>query len=74
MAELFGSATQDGFAVLETFDDNHDGRIDAADAVFADLKVWRDLNQNGVSETGELFTLAQLGIQSIWSPYLRLAA
>jgi hypothetical protein len=65
VAELFGSATQDGFAVLETFDDNHDGQIDAQDAVFADLKVWRDLNQNGVSEAGELFTLAQLGIQSI---------
>ncbi len=33
--------------------------------MFVDLKVWRDLNQNGVSEGGELFTLAQLGIQSI---------
>jgi Ca2+-binding RTX toxin-like protein len=65
LAELFGSATQDGFAVLETFDDNHDGKIDAQDTVFTDLKVWRDLNQNGVSEVGELFTLGQLGIQSI---------
>jgi hypothetical protein len=74
VAELFGSATQDGFAVLETFDDNHDGKIDAADAVFADLKVWRDLNQNGVSEAGELFTLGQLGIQSIWDHRQRLAA
>jgi hypothetical protein len=40
-------------------------KIDASDAVFADLKVWRDLNQNGVSEGGELFTLTQLSIQSI---------
>jgi hypothetical protein len=65
VAELFGSATQDGFAVLETLDDNHDGIINTADAAFADLKVWRDLNQNGVSEAGELFTLSALGIQSI---------
>ncbi|WP_316158348.1 MULTISPECIES: calcium-binding protein [unclassified Bradyrhizobium] len=63
--ELFGSATQDGFAVLETFDANGDGVIDAADPVFAKLRVWRDLNQNGVSDDGELQTLAQAGIKSI---------
>ncbi|WP_342722668.1 calcium-binding protein [Bradyrhizobium sp. B097] len=64
-AELFGSATQDGFAVLETFDANGDGVIDASDPVFAKLRIWRDLNQNGVSDAGELQTLAEAGIKSI---------
>ncbi|WP_084462338.1 calcium-binding protein [Bradyrhizobium sp. WSM1417] len=63
--ELFGSPTQDGFAVLETFDANGDGVIDANDPVFAKLRVWRDLNQNGVSDDGELQTLAEAGIKSI---------
>ena len=58
-AELFGSPTQDGFAVLETLDSNHDGRIDARDAQFAKLRVWRDLNQNGVSDARSAF--ASLG-------------
>jgi len=64
-AELFGSATQDGFAVLETFDANGDGVIDASDPVFAKLRVWRDLNQNGASDAGELQTLPEAGIKSI---------
>jgi hypothetical protein len=65
VGELFGSQTQDGFAVLETLDSNHDSRIDTLDQAFGDLKVWRDLNQNGVSEANELFTLGQMGITKI---------
>ncbi|MEZ0172021.1 calcium-binding protein [Microvirga sp. TS319] len=63
--ELFGSATQDGFAVLETLDGNRDGVIDAQDAAFAKLRVWRDLNRNGALDEGELQTLAQAGIAAI---------
>jgi Ca2+-binding RTX toxin-like protein len=63
--ELFGSSAQDGFAVLETLDSNNDGAIDSSDSRFFDLKVWRDLNQNGVSDLGELQTLQEAGIQSI---------
>lgn len=64
-SELFGSSTQDGFAVLETFDTNGDGKIDASDAVFNTLKVWRDLDQDGVTDAGEMMTLAEAGIVSI---------
>jgi Ca2+-binding RTX toxin-like protein len=64
-AELFGSPTQDGFAVLETLDTNGDGKIDGSDLAFDKLRVWRDLNQNGVSDTGELMSLADAGIASI---------
>jgi Ca2+-binding RTX toxin-like protein len=63
--ELFGSSTQDGFAVLEKLDANGDGKIDAQDADFGKLRVWSDLNQNGVSENGELQSLSQAGISSI---------
>jgi Ca2+-binding RTX toxin-like protein len=64
-AELFGTSTKDGFSVLKALDTNKDGRISAADADFAKLRVWRDLNQDGVSQANELFTLAKLGIASI---------
>jgi len=63
--ELFGSPTEDGFAVLEKLDTNGDGVIDANDADFSKLLVWRDLNQNGVSDPGELESLADAGIASI---------
>lgn len=65
ISELFGSPTQDGFAVLETLDTNQDGVIDQNDARFGELRVWRDLNQNGVTDAGELQTLAEAGLASI---------
>lgn len=54
-----------GFAQLGKFDTNKDGIVDANDTAFKDLKVWQDTNQDGVSQAGELKTLAQLGIKSI---------
>lgn len=64
-AELFGSPHQDGFAILETFDTNGDGNINASDDIFGKLRIWRDLNLNGTSDVGELTTLAESGITSI---------
>lgn len=55
---------ENGFAKLAALDANHDGLVDASDAGFADLRVWQDLNQDGVSQSGELVTLASLGIES----------
>ena len=63
--ELFGSSTQDGFAVLEKLDSNADGKIDSEDNSFSQLRVWQDLNQNGISDAGELQSLTSLGITSI---------
>jgi Ca2+-binding RTX toxin-like protein len=63
--ELFGSPTQDGFAILEKLDTNADGVIDALDADFDKLLIWRDLNQNGVSDAGELQSLSEAGIASV---------
>ena len=57
-------ATQ-GFDALKDLDSNADGFITNLDTAFAELKVWQDLNQDGISQTGELKTLAQWGITSI---------
>jgi hypothetical protein len=71
--ELFGVDTlknngqfaSDGFDALKDQDANHDGKIDAADSVFANLRIWRDLNQDGISQSNELSTLASNSITAI---------
>ncbi|HGM7342700.1 TPA: calcium-binding protein, partial [Stenotrophomonas maltophilia] len=60
-----GSQPRSGFAALSSLDSNGDGIFDARDARFADVRVWRDLNQDGISQATELFTLEGLGIASI---------
>ncbi len=68
--ELFGDSTPltaggvaaDGFAALAQEDTNGDGKVDSLDARFASLRLWRDLNQDGASQVGELFTLSSQGI------------
>ena len=63
---------RDGFEALRFYDRNEndlnqrpDGVIDHNDAIFAELKIWRDLNQDGISQANELFSLADLGIKAI---------
>lgn len=66
--ELFGvdmNHAIDGFMALRTIDSDRNGIINAADTQFNDLRVWRDLNQNSISEAGELKTLTEPGIASI---------
>lgn len=50
---------------LAAYDTNADGVLSAADDRYGDFIVWRDSNQNGVSEAEELFNFADLGIVSI---------
>jgi hypothetical protein len=71
--ELFGTSTVlkngtqagDGWAALADLDTNGDGKVDAKDAAFAELKVWVDANGDGVSTPEELRSLTDAGIQSI---------
>jgi RTX calcium-binding nonapeptide repeat (4 copies) len=71
--ELFGDQTvlangqlaAHGFAALAEQDTNRDGKVNALDANFAQFKVWQDLNQDGISQANELFTLEQKGIKSV---------
>lgn len=65
ITELFGNSSTDGFAALAALDTNHDGTINAQDPGFSSLEVWTDTNGNGVTDPGELHTLASLGITSI---------
>jgi len=47
---------------LRAFDSNANGFLDAGDVRFGEFRVWRDANQDGISQASELFSLAQLGI------------
>ena len=60
-----GQRAASGFEALADLDSNNDGQFNAADAAFASVKLWKDANQHGISEVGELFTFAQLGVQGI---------
>jgi Ca2+-binding RTX toxin-like protein len=63
--EMFGNATTDGFTMLAAFDSYADGIIDSNDAIWSDLLIWRDDNADGVTQDGELLTLASFGITGI---------
>lgn len=63
-AELLGSPTVDGFALLASYDLNGDHVIDQHDAVWNDLLVWQDANGDAVTQDTELHTLASLDIVS----------
>jgi subtilisin-like proprotein convertase family protein len=53
---------KDGFAALASEDKNSDLILDQTDPIWAKLKVWVDANHNGVSDSGELKSLDELGI------------
>jgi hypothetical protein len=71
--ELFGDNTllpngqtaTNGFTALQQHDTNGDGQVNSQDSIYSQLRVWRDLNQDGVSQANELQTLTQAGIASI---------
>jgi hypothetical protein len=83
-AELFGNFTpqpappagqvRNGFLALAVYDTparggNGDGLIDAGDAVFARLRLWRDANHDGVSQPAELHTLPALDVARLHLDY-----
>ncbi|MBA2483790.1 MAG: hypothetical protein H0V39_05100, partial [Nitrosomonas sp.] len=72
-AELFGVDTvkadgtlaTNGFDALADLDSNGNGLFDKNDTKFAQVQIWRELNQNGISTANELFLLAELGVVNI---------
>jgi Ca2+-binding RTX toxin-like protein len=67
--ELFSNGTvsldKRGLAGMSWVDSNYDGRLNAADPVFNELRLWRDANQDGAVDAGEQTTLAQNGVTSL---------
>lgn len=77
--ELFGDSTEqppvaaevrNGYRALAVFDQpadggNADGWINAADQIFASLRLWQDRNHNGLSDGWELFPLPSLGVEAM---------
>lgn len=60
-----GAISVSGFEALADFDEDGDGVIDHNDTVWNDLRVWIDANHNGISDSGELKTLNELGVVNI---------
>ena len=64
-----GETAADGFEALADLDADangvSDGKFDSNDVAFSSVRLWQDANQDGISQAGELFTFAQLGVSSI---------
>ena len=80
-SELFGNFTPfangmlavNGFQALAQFDANGDGKIDASDPIWSQLKIWQHdpeaTDSGDPDSSGILTTLDDLGIQSINTGY-----
>jgi hypothetical protein len=83
-AELFGNYTpqpvppngqqRNGFLALAEYDKvvnggNNDGIITKDDAIFASLRLWSDVNHNGISEPAELSSLSTAKLETIELDY-----
>jgi large repetitive protein len=63
-SEYFAEGIDTGLGALSTLDENSDGIIDQNDSQFANLQIWQDTNQDGISGADELRSLADHGIES----------
>jgi hypothetical protein len=64
-AERTAAEDTDMEALRALFDSNHDDLLDANDADWLSFTIWNDANQNGITDQGEVMSLADHGILSI---------
>ncbi|HKA20876.1 MAG TPA: hypothetical protein VKN18_21525, partial [Blastocatellia bacterium] len=70
--QMFGGVTfwmfwNNGYEALRSLDDNADGVLTGEE--LKGLAIWRDMNRNGISESGEVRTLACWGITALSCQY-----
>lgn len=64
-SEQMSATASTGFSALAELDTRRNGRIDKYDKFFGELRLWTDINANGVTDGGELHKLSRFGIKSI---------
>ena len=60
-----GEKAANGFEALADLDSNGDNIFNSQDEAWNEVKVWKDTNQNGEVDSGELLTLEQAGVSGI---------
>ncbi len=60
-----GGSVSDLDGLRLAFDTNHDNVLDANDDRWSEFRIWRDANQNGAVDDGELQTMSEGGIKLI---------
>ncbi|MGB4347843.1 MAG: calcium-binding protein [Burkholderiaceae bacterium] len=60
-----GSKAANGFAALADLDSNLDGKLDASDTAYTQLRLWKDSDSNAELTDGELLRLETAGVRSI---------
>ena len=64
-SEFYTADQITGLEALSTLDVNHDAQIDRQDSEFGQLSIWQDVNQDGITDAGELNPLSAWGINTI---------
>lgn len=68
-SEMFSERTSPnaatGFAALAQLDSNRDGWIDYRDKAYKELRLWTDINVDGMTQKGELHPLSDFGVEYI---------
>ena len=60
-----GKKAKDGYEALAQLDSNNDGVINFMDDAYNELKIWQDVNSDGITDEGELFTLEEANVSEI---------
>lgn len=60
-----GQKAANGFEALKDLDSNKDSVFNSLDATWNEIKIWKDTNQNGFVENGELLSMEEANIKEI---------